>query len=278
MKKIVLFFTLLLWGGFTAWTQPQQANPGFKELRQYFAQNIKPELMKQQARFMSVLTEKEKNELKTIKQNWKKVREQMHGKVSPENRSNTQKAHYSAFHSQVEAIVNAHPKEKKAYEEAIRSKKEQWNKDIAAIREKYQLPKKTHTDKFLERIEDPAFILIWNPNKPLKAGKKSKNHPIKKKPNHQQVKKAVNDPGIKIFPQPAYQTVSIRITGTKGKKINAGIYDSNGKKIQSLFNAKSSMPFLNFSVDVSNWKEGFYVVKVQFDNRTMTYDFEVKKK
>ena len=278
MKKIVstLLLTVFMFSLNSVIAQPGNANPGMKEIRTYFKENVKPELIKQQAKFLSVLSDKEIAELEKIKENWKKVRAEMHGKTKPENRENTQKAHFSAFNSQVEQIVNTHPKEKDSYIKTMTAKSAQWQKDIAAIREKYDMPEPKKGNKLMERINDPAFILMWSPDhnfggKHPKKGMGNNAKPMKSN------KMAMMEPGIKIFPQPASSTVTVRVTGTKGKNINASIYDSNSKKMRELFNAKSTLPVLNFSFDLSDWNNGVYIVKVKFDDRTMTYDFEVKK-
>ena len=279
MKKIVtlVLTAVFLTAGTFGWAQPPKGNPGAKEIREYFKNNIRPELIKQQAKFLSVLSDEEIAQLDKIKNDWKKVRAEMHGKTTPENRKNTQKAHYTAFSSQIEKIADAHPKEKEAYIKTMSAKKEQWKKDIEAIRTKYNMPENNKGSKLMENIDKPAFILMWDPNRHY--GKKHAKKPAGKKPYmHKKGMKAKNtEPGIKIFPYPAKSTVTVRITGTKGKDINAAVYDANGKKMKELFNAKSTLPALNFSFDVSNWNNGMYVVKAKFGERTLTYDFKVEK-
>jgi hypothetical protein len=282
MKKIVstLLTAVILISGTVLFAQPPggggQKNPGAKEIRQYFANNVKPELIKEQAKFMSVLSDKEIAELEKIKENWKNVRKQMHGKTPPENRTNTQKAHFSAFNAQVQKIVDAHPDAKAEYIKTLSAKKEQWMKDIEAIKEKYNMPDNKRGSKMMERIDDPAFILMWDPNRSFDHKKKGNSQGRMGKPGMKPNKMMISEPGIKIFPQPATTTITIRITGTKDKNINAAVYNASGKKMQELFNAKSSLPVLNFSLDISKWEKGTYTVKTKFDDRTMTFEFIVE--
>ena len=271
MKKtiVTVLTSLLLFTGTTLMAQPQnvQGRPLYQEFSAYYEQNVKPELIEQQEKFMSVLTAKEKEALEKIRQQWKAVHENMKGKVPPEDRKCTQKAHFEAFNSQVKKIADAHPAEKKQYIKEMSVKKEQWKKGIQSIRAKYDLPENKNM-RFYDRVDDPAFILVWNPDRafPQRAMKQNRKNAAR-----------VTQPGINIFPQPASATVTVRITGMLNKKVEAGVYNASGKKVKDLFDATSSLQVLTFSLDVSGWDNGMYTVKAKFNDRNMTMDFKVEK-
>jgi hypothetical protein len=283
MKKIIstvlTAIIIVIASNVNAQPQGKAGNPGFKELRTYFKENIKPVLIKQQADFLSVLSASELEELNKIKSDWQNVRQTMHGKTSPENRKSTQKAHFAAFNSQVEKIADAHPEQKEEYIKSMTANKELWEKDIEEIREKYDMPENKNGFRFLNRVDDPAFILMWNPEKSHEkmANKKGTQNFEMQKPGKPGMKKQINEPGIHIFPDPASTTVTARITGVKNKNVVVDIFDSQGKKVKNLFNAPSSLPALNFSFDVSKWDTGVYTVKTKFDDRNMSMDFKVER-
>ena len=272
MKKIIttLSITLFIFTGTVILAQPQ-GKQVYNVFRGYYEDNIKPELLRQQDKFMNVLTDEEKSELLKIKTDWKTVHENMKGTVAPADRKNTRKTHFAAFNSRVEKIVDAHPEMKEQYIKEMTPKKEQWQKDMNAIREENDMPENSKKT-YLDRVDDPTFILMWDPDKmyakkPMVLGmnqqKMKTGEPIK--------------PGITIFPQPAKTTITIKITGVKDKKVTAAVYDASGEKIKELFDAGSSLPVLSFSLDVSGWENGIYTVKTLFGNRNMTMDFEVVK-
>lgn len=271
MKKniAVLLTSLFLMSGTTIIAQPQnvQGRPLYQEFRTYYEQNVKPVLVQQQEKFMSVLSDQEKEELKNIKQQWKTVHETMKGKTPPEDRKATQKSHFEAFNSQVEKIADAHPAEKEEYIKEMSVKKEQWLKDIQAIRSKYDLPENKKMGLY-NRVDDPAFILVWDPDKMYAKAAARQGKMTKSK---------VTQPAITVFPQPAFATATIRITGMLNKKVEAAVYDAKGKKVKDLFDATSSLHVLSFTLDVSGWDNGMYTVKAKFGDRNMTMDFEVEK-
>jgi len=274
-KNIAILLTsLFLMSGTVVFAQPQnvQGRPLYQEFKAYYEENVKPVLLEQQEKFMGVLTDEEKTQLEQIKQQWKTVHESMKGKVPPEDRKSTQKAHFEAFNSQVEKIADAHPAEKEEYIKTMSAKKEQWMKDIQDIRAKYDLPENKNM-RFYNRVDDPAFILMWDPNKMYSRKPMNKNMMSQQKVK---AKKAMQ-PGITIFPQPAKATVTVRITGMLNKKVEAGVYNANGKKVKDLFDATSSLQVLSFTLDVSGWDNGIYTVKTKFDDRNMTMDFKVEK-
>ncbi|NOX84529.1 MAG: T9SS type A sorting domain-containing protein [Chlorobi bacterium] len=61
------------------------------------------------------------------------------------------------------------------------------------------------------------------------------------------------------------------------KKVEAAVYNANGKKVKDLFDATSSLQVLSFTLDVSGLDNGIYTVKTKFDDRNMTMDFKVEK-
>ncbi len=269
-KNIVLLFTSLwLLSGTAIMAQPgnMQGKPFYQVMKTYYEENVKPVLLEQQEKFMGVLSDEEKEQLEQIKQQWKTVHETMKGQTPPADRKATQKAHFEAFNSQVEKIVDAHPAEKEEYIKTMKPKKEQWNKEIQALRAEYNLPENKNM-RFYNRVDDPAFILVWNPDKMYAKSKVSKTGMSKSK---------VTQPSITVFPQPASATVTVRITGMLNKKVTAAVYNAKGKKMKDLFDATSSLQVLSFTLDVSGWENGIYTVKTKFDDRNMTMDFKVEK-
>ena len=101
MKKTitVLLTTIIVFSGMIISAQPQstKGKPMNQEFRMYYEKNIKPVLIEEQDKYMAVLSDDEKAELKQIKQDWKTVRENMQGTVAPADRENTQKAHFDRY-------------------------------------------------------------------------------------------------------------------------------------------------------------------------------------
>ena len=274
MKKTitVLLTTIIVFSGMIISAQPQSAKgkPMNQEFRMYYEKNIKPVLIEEQDKYMAVLSDDEKAELKQIRQDWKTVRENMQGTVAPADRENTQKTHFAAFNDRVAKIADAHPKMKEEYIKEMTPKKEQWKKDMKSIREKNNLPANDNKP-FLERVDDPTFILMWDRNRSMQQHgnmKAMKNPKMQNQKNMQ--------PGIHVFPQPATGTVTVKITGVKDKMVTAAVYDAKGKQVKDLFHTTSTIPVLSFSFDVSDWENGIYTVKSTFDDRNMTMDFKVE--
>ena len=255
-----------------------KGNPGAREIRQYFNQKIKPELIKQQAKFISVLTDDEISELEKIKKQWQGVKKQMHGKVKPENRENTQKAHFTAISSQVKKIIDAHPKERDEYVKTMTVKKVQWEKDIKTIREKHNMTEWKRGSKLLSKVNDPTFILMYNPNRKHNMPG-NKKHPMKPGSARKLQKgaraKMLNEPTVIVRPYPVKTTATVKVTGAKNKNVKVTVFDSKGKEIRNLYDGPSSLALLNFSVDVSKWQPGMYTVKVKLDDRGLSSDLKV---
>ena len=300
MKKIfvTMMTGLFLMSGIGLTAQPRgngNNNGARQQLRIYMNNTIKPELLKQKKMFMNALTKTETEELLKMKEEQEAIRGSMQEKVTPENRDNIQKAHFSAFKPRLDKIVDAHPDLKKQYIAEMNQNKEKWSKEI-----KNMLPDNNNAErghgplKMLDRITDPAFILLWNPehqhgNQRMKQGYGKKgqmgmNHPQMDRgmqrgmDNRMRPPKDMEmEPGIHIFPQPATSTTIVKISGVLDKNVEATVYNAKGKKVKELYNGIATMPRLDYTFDVSKWDAGIYTVKVTFDKKSMTMDFEVGK-
>lgn len=69
---------------------------------------------------------------------------------------------------------------------------------------------------------------------------------------------------IKIFPNPATNTISIEIQSDKIHSFDAEIYDLNGKMI-FMRNYKTN----NSQIDVNNFSKGIYILNIKGDNGTL---------
>ena len=286
MKKIIatMMTGLFLITGVGLTAQPKgggNGNGAHQQMRRYMENNIKPELMKQKKIWMDALTKSEMEALLKMKEEQEAIRESMKGKVTPDNRDGVRKAHFSAFKPRLDKIVNAHPDLKKQYEKEMTRKKEQWTKDIEGFGANRNNPNRGQGPmQILDKMTDPAFVLMWNPNQDY--GKMAMRHQKMRKGMNQgngmnPKQKQSMEPGIRIHPQPAAATVVVGITGVMNKEINAGIYDSDGKKVKDLYTGKATLPRLTNTLDVSGWKNGMYTVKVSFGERNMSMDFKVEK-
>ncbi len=277
MKKTltVLLSALIIFSGNILTAQPQSGkgksmNQGF---RMYYENNIKPVLIREQDKFMSVLSEEEKAELQQIKKDRNTIRDNMHGTVAPADRENTHKAHFAAFKDRLAKIADAHPKMKEEYIKEITPKKEQWQKDLKAMRGNNSMSG-NNKETLLDKVDDPTFILMWDRNRDMQQKKGMNNRSMQ---NQKMMNQKTMQPGIHVFPQPAAGTVNVKITGVKDKMVSADVYNASGKKVKELFNANSTIPALSFSFDVSGWDNGIYTVKASFGDRNMTMDFKVEK-
>ena len=291
MKKIIatMMTGLFLLTGISLTAQPGQgngndANRGFG---MYMQNNIKPELLKQKKIWMEALTKTELEELIKIQEEQEAIRSNMQGTVTPENRDNMRNAHFSAFKPRLDKITDAHPDLKKKYIEEMTQKKEQWTKDLETMSVQNNRPAKSMGPmNLMDKITDPAFILMWDPDKNygkggmrhphMRNGRQGRGMGMQKQGMNPQ-KKKLAQPGINIFPQPAVETVVVKVTGVKNKAVKADIYNAKGKKVKELYSGNASMPMLTWSVNVHDWENGFYTVKVAFGDRHMTMDFKVDK-
>ena len=246
--------------------------------------------------FMDALSKSEMEELLKMKEEQEAIRGGMQGKVTPENRDNIRKAHFSAFKPRLDKIVDAHPNLKKQYIAEMTQNKENWSKEIKNL-----LPDNKNAErgygalKMLDRITDPAFILLWNPDhqygnfgtKPGYGGN-NRRMGMQRQRMGRGMQRGMDDrmkprkdmamePGIHVFPQPATSTTIVKISGVLDKNVQATIYNAKGKKVKELYNGLATMPMLDYTFDVSKWDAGIYTVKTTFGDRTMTMDFEVGK-
>jgi hypothetical protein len=296
MKKIIatLMTGLFLVTGISLTTaQPGsgmgRGNGMQQQFKSYMENNIKPELLKQKKIWMDALTKEELKELVKIQEERDAIRSNMQGKVAPENRENTRNAHFSIFKPRLDKIANAHPELKKQYVAEMTQKKDEWIKELESMRRGNNMPQQGRGPmNMMDKITDPAFILMWNPDmnygkmamhhKQMRNGQRggmNKNGMNKGKMNPQM--KMAAEPGIHVFPQPAVETVVVKVTGVKNKKVEAAVYNAKGKKVKELYSGNASMPVLTNTLNVAGWDSGLYTVKVAFGERNMTMDFKVNK-
>lgn len=290
---------LFLMSGIVLTAQPRgngNSNGPRQQLRMYMNNTVKPELLKQKKMFMDALSKSEMEELLKIKEEQEAIRAGMKGQVTPENRDNVQKAHFSAFKPRLDKIVDAHPGLKKQYIAEMTQNKEKWSKEIKNMLPDNKIEERGFDPlKMLDRITDPAFILLWNPEHRQgnfgrepghgnKRGRMGMQHHKKGRDMQRGMdnkmkprKDMAMEPGIHIFPQPAISTTIVKISGVLDKDVQATIYNAKGKKVKELYNGLATMPVLDYTIDVSKWDAGIYTVKATFGNRTMTMDFEVGK-
>jgi len=303
MKKILISMMtgLLLMAGTGLKAQPRgmgNGNGNRQALKTYMEQNIKPELLKQKKIWMEALTKEETEELLKLKDQRDAIRESMKGQQSNmADREQRREAHFSAFKGELDKITDAHPNLKKQYIKEMAKKKEQWAKDIEAMRPANNRGMGNGPQNILDKMTDPAFILMWNPQmnygkmmmrhhkmnqrngmgRPGMRGNQGMNgmegancNPMDKGPK-------AAEPGIHIFPQPAKATTIIKISGVMNQDVQADVYNAKGKMVKALYKGTASMPMLDYTLNVSDWENGIYTVKVTFGNRSMTMDLEVAK-
>ncbi len=301
MKRIfvIMMTGLFLTTGLELTAQPGgNGNNGRRKMKMYMEQNIKPELLKQKKIWMDALTKTETGELLALKNQQEAIRESMSGQqVTPEERAKMRDAHFSSFKEPLEKIVDAHPDLKKQYIREMTEKKAQWMKDMESFNPGFG--NRSGMQNIMDRMTDPAFILIWNPQ--MNYGKMMMHHRHMKQGNRMGMggqgmrgnragagcvgpdgnkmnKRAMSrEPGIHIFPQPAEATTVIKISGVKNKNVEAAVFNAKGKRLEMLYKGTATMPVLDYTLNVSDWDNGIYTVKVTFDNRAMTMDFEVSK-
>lgn len=303
MKKIILTMIagLFLFTGAELAAQPRgNGNASRQEMKKYMEQNIKPELLKQKKIWMDALSKSEIEELLKLKDQQQTIRNSMKGQqVFPENRDQIRESHFLGFKNQLDKIVNDHPDLKKKYTEEMTKMKEQWAKHFKAMHPVNANRMSQGPQNILDRITDPAFILMWNPQ--MNYDKRMMNRQQMNRGNRMGMRgqgmrgncqmndykrqgmdmmhkdRTINEPGIHIFPQPAEATAVIKIKGVMNKNVEANIFNAKGKKIKELYKGASSLPMLDYTLNVSDWDNGIFTVKVTFDNRNMTMDFEVMK-
>ncbi len=303
MKKIVISMMtgLILMAGTGLKAQPRgmgNGNGQRQEFKTYMEQNIKPELLKQKKIWMEALTKEETEELLKLKDQRDAIRQSMQGQQgNMDDRKQMREAHFSAFKGQLDKITDAHPDLKAQYTKEMTQKKEQWSKDLEAMRPANNRGMGNGPQNILDKMTDPAFILMWNPQmnygkmmmqhgrmnqrtsmaRPGMRGNQGMNGMKGANCNQRDKGPKAAEPGIHIFPQPAKATTVVKISGVRGTEVQADVYNAKGKKVKSLYSGLASMPMLDYTLNVSDWDNGLYTVKVTFGARSMTMDFEVSK-
>ena len=305
MKKIIVSMMtgLFLITGVGLTAQPRgngNGNGPRQAFRTYMEQNIKPELMKQKKIWMEALTKEETEELLKLKEQRDAIRESMKGQqTNMADREQMREAHFSAFKGQLDKITDAHPDLKAQYTKEMTKMKEQWVKDIEAMRPANNRGMGNGPQNILDKMTDPAFILMWNPQ--MNYGKMMMRHHRMNQKNNMGMGQPgmmgnrgmngmkgmnggqmdrgpkANEPGIHIFPQPAESTTVIKISGVINKDVQASVYNAKGKKIKELYKGTATLPMLDYTLNVSDWANGIYTVKVTFGDRNMSMDFKVEK-
>ena len=303
MKKIMISMMtgLILMAGTGLKAQPHgmgNGNGNRQALKTYMEQNIKPELLKQKKIWMEALTKEETEELLKLKEQRDAIRESMKGQqTNMADREQMREAHFSAFKGQLDIITDAHPDLKAQYTKEMTKMKEQWVKDIEAMRPANNRGMGNGPQNILDKMTDPAFILMWNPQmnygkmmmqhhrmnqrngmgRPGMRGSQGMNGMKGANCNQMDRGPKVDQPGIHIFPQPAEATTVIKISGVMNQEVQADVYNAKGKKVKPLYSGAASMPVLDYSLNVSDWDNGIYTVKVTFGDRNMSMDFKVEK-
>lgn len=79
---------------------------------------------------------------------------------------------------------------------------------------------------------------------------------------------------IRIFPQPAVNTLNLTINGISSNEINCTIYDLNGKMVLKT-RVKNTSQKENYALDVSSLNSGAYLLDI--DNVKIKIRFAVMK-
>jgi len=179
------------------------------------------------------------------------IRESMKGQqTNMADREQMREAHFSAFKGQLDIITDAHPDLKAQYTKEMTKMKEQWVKDIEAMRPANNRGMGNGPQNILDKMTDPAFILMWNPQmnygkmmmqhhrmnqrngmgRPGMRGSQGMNGMKGANCNQMDRGPKVDQPGIHIFPQPAEATTVIKISGVMNQEVQADVYNAKGKK------------------------------------------------
>ena len=75
----------------------------------------------------------------------------------------------------------------------------------------------------------------------------------------------LNDPTLKIFPNPANEKVNIQVNGTAAQLVNTTLtlHDVIGKEVMSI-NANSLGS--SFTIETNDFNQGIYIVSLNKDN------------
>lgn len=152
-----------------------------EEITNYVETNITPELVVQQNKYLTYLSENEKEQLTEIKERvdaYRQKRQQHRQSGSDTIKGNQQKqqrhqhqakGQRDKVHAEVEKIIANYPDASADYAVFIYKNKDTWVAEIEALRKQYGVGDSSGNRKmrFFDHMSDPVWLLVWNPEKPL---------------------------------------------------------------------------------------------------------------
>lgn len=176
MKRLTLIITVIALSTVFAFSQSSAHTKTMEEVKKYIDDNVFPTIEKQQANYLSNLTETEKIELNNIKEKKSSQKNGFSGKQNMKSGYNKTKNRYNNLENglfpEVKKITDAHPKLNASYIDVIDNDKSKWIADIVVIHEKND-SQPMHSDKgkmgiemFFTRMANPEWLLLWDASNP----------------------------------------------------------------------------------------------------------------
>ena len=181
MKRLTVLITVMAIGVvFVAFSQTESHKKTREEVKQYIDKNVFPLMEKQQAKYISNLSDSEKAELNSLKEKIAERRNEFAGKGQnnkgkTETNQNIRQPKHSMMlemNNDIKKITDAHPKLNESYKDFIENNKQKWIDDIEAIHEKNEVEQmrnkndNTGIDVFFTRASNPDWLLLWDPTNP----------------------------------------------------------------------------------------------------------------
>ncbi|MFK5857483.1 MAG: T9SS type A sorting domain-containing protein [Bacteroidota bacterium] len=187
MKRLTLIVTVIALSTVLAFSQNSAHTKTMEEVKKYIDDNVFPTIEKQQAKYLSNLSETEKTELNNIKEKRSSQKNGFSGKQNKKSGNNKSKNRYNnsenSLFPEVKKITDAHPKLNASYMDIIDNDKSKWIADIVAIHESND-SQPMHTDDgkmgvemFFTRMANPEWLLLWDASNPRNthAGMRTKS-------------------------------------------------------------------------------------------------------
>lgn len=309
MKKLIMIAVVLLSvSAITA--QKSTNNNARKEVEKYLDENIVPELIIQQQYFLMYLTEEEKAKVDEVKDQMNQMHKKQEGKngngqgrksgkhqgkrsEGSDERGQEMRKQFEAVKEELTQISDAHPKAVNNYQQFIESNKEHWFNDLDEIlkengvdREDAKQRNAGPHGKMIDRLSDPVWLMLWNPEDPIIRKRMSHHMKHRKggefneelrteKRNYDDKKdfdylRKDDNFSLSMFPNPANVNATIEIRNANSMELSVALYSKEGEKIKTLYSGLNENSVLNLSFEISNLENGIYFVKAWSDEHKLT--------
>ncbi len=169
MKRTGILMVIVLMAS-SLFAQPRKGQGVMREkMKQYINEQVVPFVQQERNTLISALSDEERStlqdlqdEMKAFREQGKQIRESMKGNYNPEL-AKIRKNAFDSILNRSKTLINNHPDAVAEYKSHLEKEKKVWEKDM---REMFPDKKQSHpgisNNPMLKRLDDPAFVLLWD--------------------------------------------------------------------------------------------------------------------